>query len=277
MIQPELASLQSNSIPPLVDTHCHLDDEVYDEDLDDILEQSRSRGVCRWINVGFAPHRWCPTLRLAERIPGMSYMLGVHPGHADEWSPVIRDRLLSLIEASRPVAIGEIGLDFFRGETNTSAQERAFQEQLDLAIQHELPAVIHMRAAEDEVLMLLRNRQVLPSLVFHSFEGDPQLRDFVLERGAAIGFGGLATRTSAADLRKIIRTIPLEQIVLETDSPYLIPRGGRGRRNVPGNVAVIARALAQLFGVSPASVAGTTTRNAERIFKGIGKGIGDEA
>jgi TatD DNase family protein len=252
--------------PALIDTHCHLDDDVYAEDLEGVLKESRSRGVDRWINVGFAPDRWDSTLDLTRKTPGMSHMLGLHPGHAGEWSAHVSDRLVSLVASTRPVAIGEIGLDFFRGETNVAAQRRAFDSQLELAVERELPAVIHMRAAEDEVLDLLRSRRVLPRLVFHSFEGSARLRDFVLETGSMIGFGGIATRSSAADLREVIRTILLDQIVLETDSPYLIPKGARGRRNVPGNIPIIADVLAGLLGTSFAEVASATTRNAERIF-----------
>lgn len=250
----------------LVDTHCHLDDDVYAADLESVIEESRSRGVTRWINVGFEPERWHSTVALSNRVEGMSHMLGLHPGHAEEWSPDLRARLESLVTISQPVAIGEIGLDFFRGETNASAQRIAFDEQLDLAVELNLPAVIHMRAAEDEVLGLLKSRRTLPHLVFHSFEGTMRLRDFVVEHKSTIGFGGLATRASAADLRLLIGTIPLDQIVLETDSPYLVPTGTKGRRNVPGNVAAIAKFLARFSGTSVAGVADATTRNAERAF-----------
>lgn len=250
----------------LIDTHCHLDDDVYADELGSVLQDSRSRGITKWINVGFEPDRWRSTISLAKGIPGMFHMLGLHPGHASEWSPELRTCLRSLLATSQPVAIGEIGLDFFRGETNLSTQRTAFDDQLDLAIELNLPAVIHMRTAEDEVLSLLENRRTLPHLVFHSFDGTMRLRDFVVEHGATIGVGGLATRASTPDLRLVLGTIPLDQIILETDSPYLVPKGAKGRRNVPGNVAVIADVLAELLGKTRAEIAGMTTRNAERAF-----------
>lgn len=252
--------------PVLIDTHCHLDGDVYADDLESVIEDSRSRGVTRWINVGFELDRWRSTISLAKGIPGMFHMLGLHPGHADEWSPELRTCLRSFLATSQPVAIGEIGLDFFRDETNVSAQRTAFDDQLDLAVELNLPAVIHMRAAENEVLTLLEHRRTLPHLVFHSFEGTTRLRDFVVEHHSTVGFGGLATRASATDLRLVIGTIPLDQILLETDSPYLVPKGVRGRRNVPGNVAIIAEVLAEFLGKSFTEVAETTTRNAERRF-----------
>lgn len=251
---------------PLIDTHCHLDDERYRGDMERVIEDSRARGVNRWIVVGFAPERWTSTLDVVREVPGMSHMLGVHPGHADDWSPVVTGRLRSLVRNTRPVAIGEIGIDLFRGETNGSRQLSAFDDQLDIALEHGLPAVIHMRAAETEVLNLILSRPTLPHLVFHSFEGSTRLRDVVVDRGFTIGFGGLATRTSAAELRDVIKTIPLDQMVLETDSPYLTPRGVKGSRNVPGNTAIVAGFLAELMDTSLSEVAMVTTTNAERVF-----------
>lgn len=271
MTQSRADNQEAGRLPALIDTHCHLDDEAYADDLEDVLQQSRSRGVSRWINVGYAPNRWSSTLRLMQMVPGMSHMLGLHPGYADEWSSNVSHQLHSLVASTQPVAIGEIGLDFFRGETNLAAQLRAFGDQLDLAVERGLPAVIHMRAAENELLNLLQSRQTLPLLVFHSFEGSARLRDFVLETGSMIGFGGMATRASARDLREVIRTVPLDRIVLETDSPYLVPQGARDRRNVPANVVDIANFLAGMKDASLAHVAAVTTQNAERAF-GLDKG-----
>lgn len=267
MSPPSLGNQESGTPPTLVDTHCHLDDKAYQGVFQRVLDNSRARGVTRWIVVGFAPDRWESTLDVARDVPGMSYMLGLHPGRADEWSPSVSDRLQSLLASTRAVAIGEIGLDFFRGETNSSAQMVAFNDQLDQAVDRNLPAVIHMRSAENELLRLLRSRQALPPLVFHSFDGTMGLRDFIIDNGSVVGIGGLATRTSATDLREVIRTIPLDQMVLETDSPYLIPKGARGRQNVPGNVAVIAKFLAGFLNRPLDEVAETTTRNAERTFR----------
>jgi len=250
----------------LIDTHCHLDDECYAGDLGRVIEDSRARGVNRWIVVGFAPERWNSTLAVVRQVPGMSHMLGVHPSYADDWSPALAAGLESLVASTHPVAIGEIGIDLFRGETNISQQLSAFDAQLDLTIDHGVPAVIHMRSAETEVLRLILSRRTLPHLIFHSFDGSAQLRDVILDHGFTIGFGGLATKRSADNLRDVIKTIPLDQIVLETDAPYLTPRGAKGGRNVPGNVAIIARSLADLLNTSVTEVATVTTTNAERVF-----------
>lgn len=266
-----MSQLDENSASPvvspeLIDTHCHLDGDIFAGDLESVIAESRHRGVTRWINVGYAPERWQSSIALATEVQGMSHMLGLHPGLADVWSPDLRRALESLLLTTQPVAIGEIGLDFFRGETNDSAQQIAFDDQLDLAVERDLPAVIHMRAAEDRVLDLLTNRRSLPRLVFHSFEGTMRLRDFVVDHGSTIGVGGLVTRASATDLREVIRTIPLDQVVLETDSPYLVPKGSRGRRNVPGNLAAVAEILAGVLNKPLAEVSETTTRNAVRAF-----------
>lgn len=259
-------NLDVAAAPALVDTHCHLDDPVFAGNLDDILRESRQRGVTRWIVVGFTPGRWESTIAVATRHPGMAHMLGVHPGSADLWSTATSDALQSVVGSSRPVAIGEIGLDFHRGGTNLAAQLAAFHDQLDIALAHGLPAVIHMRSAETEMLRALEGRTSLPPLVFHSFDGTHALRDFVVDRGQTIGVGGLATRASSGHVRKLIRTVPLAQIVLETDAPYLIPKGSRGGYNVPGNVAVVAAALAGLLEMELQQVATATTRTADRVF-----------
>jgi len=250
-----------------VDTHCHLDDSSFASDLDGVLGQSRNAGVTRWINVGFNAERWPASVDLARRYRGMSCMLGVHPADARIWSDTVRRNLALALENHKPVAIGEIGLDFFRGETNVDTQLGAFNEQLDLAITLGIPAVIHMRSAEPLMLDTLTNRKSLPELLFHSYDGSATLTDWILRAGAYIGVGGLATRSKSGTLQHEIRRVSLDRIVLETDSPYLAPNGFKQRRNTPESIPRIASFLAGLFGIDDATVARQTTLNAERLFE----------
>jgi len=250
----------------LIDTHCHLDDESFAEDLDQVLAESVRAGVRGWINVGFEPARWASTIDLAERTPGMSIMLGVHPSSADAWSDQTRSTLRRRIEETGAVAIGEIGLDFFRPVPDPAVQRRAFIEQLDLALECDLPVVIHMRESEAVMLRLLTDRTTLPPLLFHSYDGGPELTDFILVTGSFVGVGGLATRQKSERLRAELQRIPLAQIVLETDAPYLIPARQRGRRNTPAQVRTIASFLANLTENDDETISTTTTRNAFTYF-----------
>lgn len=256
-------------LPRYVDTHCHLDDMSFDEDVGEVIRSSRAVGVDRCIVVGFSPDRWGTTLDLADRYSGIFVMLGVHPANAPEWTPPTADSLDKLIRQRRPVAIGEIGLDYYRGETNEQQQEAAFSQQLDLAVKQNLPAVIHMRSAESPVIALLNGRTNLPTLVFHSFDGTDRLTDWILDHDAYIGVGGLSTREKSADLRAQLKRIPLERMVLETDAPYLTPRGFHHRRNTPQSIPLIAAHLASLRGCSIQQVAEITTRNAAHLFPAI--------
>lgn len=250
-----------------VDTHCHLDGEEFDADLASVLHRAAEAGVNRWINVGFEPDRWQASIDLAATHPGMAYMLGVHPAHAGEWSPGVELTLRHLIASGSPVAIGEIGLDFFRGETNVDQQVAVFREQLAIAREVDLPVVVHMRDAENEILEVLTGELELPVLLFHSFDGTATLTNWVLEHGAYIGVGGLATRSKAAPLRVQIARVPLNRIVLETDSPYLVPNGFKHRRNTPEAIPWIARMIAELHGSDLARIARETTHNAETLFR----------
>ena len=252
-----------------VDTHCHLDDASFDQDIGDVVARAADLGVDRMIVVGFAPDRWLGSIALAGRYRGLSCMLGFHPGHAQEWSPARHDDLVSLIPSANPVAIGEIGLDFYRGETNLIQQRMAFEAQLALAHRLDLPAVIHMRDAIPEMLDVLGSVSPLPTLVFHSYDGTRVLTDWIIDHGAFVGVGGLATRGKSSDLRSELKVIPLDRMVLETDSPYLVPNGFRHRRNTPESIPAIAAVLADLKGISIECVAAATTSNAERLFPGI--------
>ncbi|MDQ3443059.1 MAG: TatD family hydrolase [Chloroflexota bacterium] len=250
-----------------VDTHCHLDDDSFASDLDAVMDRSRELGVSRWINVGFNPDRWQPSIDLADRFPGMSFMLGVHPGDARRWSDTVHADLKELMERVPPVAIGEIGLDFYRGETNVEQQVTAFQSQLDLALERGLPAAIHMRSAESLVLEVIKSRYKTPPLLFHSYDGSDELTGWILANDAYVGVGGLATRTKSHHIHKQLRRFPLDRLLLETDSPYLVPNGFKHRRNTPESIPRIAAFVASLLDTEAGLIASQTTRNAERFFE----------
>jgi TatD DNase family protein len=253
-----------------IDTHCHLDDDAFAGDIDEVIAGARAAGVCAFVNIGYEPKRWVTTIRLAERFPNVAFTLGMHPQHADAWDKSSSAELARLIDTHRPLAIGEVGIDLFRGETNLVQQQTAFDEQLDLALQHSLPVVIHMRDAEQEVLDVLNGRVRNPPLLFHSFDGSRELVRFIQEHRSVIGVGGLATRAKSESIRQNISYIPMSQIVLETDSPYLIPAKARGSKNTPRTIPVIASHLASWRNTSVDEIAAQTTANAEQFFGKLG-------
>lgn len=249
-----------------VETHGHLDDDAFANDLPRVIDAARAAGVRRFINIGYEPESWGRSIELAQVYPDISYALGMHPNSADRWNNDTATELEHLLRTMSPVAIGETGLDYYREWVDRSSQRAAFRDQLELARQFSLPVVIHMRGnVEDEVIATLADFPDV-RIVFHSFDGSDALRDTALSRGALFGLGGLMTRAGSAQLRETLRAIPLESVVLETDSPYLVPKGVKDRRNSPANLIMIATAVAELYGVPVEQVADQTTSNAAEVF-----------
>ena len=252
--------------PKYIDTHTHLDDELFSDDLEATLADARSAGVSAMVNIGFSPARWTSTLALAQKYPFIRYALGLHPGHADEWSEELFTSLTEMVGRTHPVAIGEIGLDYYWTSENKAIQRASFERQIELAHSHQLPIVIHQRNAAADVHAVLSNTPADLRVVLHSCDGDPALMDLAEERGWLIGVGGLMTRRQSESLRSRLPSFPLEQVVLETDSPYLVPSGVRMRRNTPSSIPLIAERLAGLTGRPLPEIAAVTTQNAERVF-----------
>lgn len=250
----------------MIDTHTHLDDPAFADDLDSVLASSIDAGVNSWVNVGYAPERWETTIALAAVTPGMSHMLGMHPQNVAEWNGETAARLESLLVQSGARAIGEIGLDYAPHAGDHAQQRTVFADQLRLAERLRLPVVIHMRDAENDVLAHLRTLDPAHPVLLHCFDGSRALLDFALERGYLLGVGGLMTRAKSELLRALIQDAPLESLVLETDSPYLVPARQKDRRNQPANIAHIARYMSELRDQPLPEIARVTTNNAIRFF-----------
>lgn len=252
--------------PVYVDTHAHLDDGRFDRDLDDVLSAAAAAGVRHVINIGYRPARWPTTIALARRRSDISFTLGVHPHHADEWSPDIARQLETTAAEERPVAIGEIGLDYFRDLADRAAQRHAFAAQLDIANRLGLPVVLHLRGDVEQDVRAVLASSLPVQAVFHSFDGSRAFAAFMLDRGDVFGIGGLVTRPSHQYLRDIVRDLPLDRIVLETDSPYLTPAGIKDRRNTPANIPRIAEEVAALKALPVTEIAAQTTSTALGVF-----------
>lgn len=257
----------------LVDTHCHVDFDAYDEDRAAVLERAAEVGVSRIVNPGTDLVSSQAAIGLAEKYAGIYAGVAIHPNSTMIWSPEVLDTLERLAVHPKVVSIGEIGLDYYWDKAPKSVQWAAFEAQLALSARLELPIIIHNREASDDVIAILR--KWVPSLpealktrpgVMHSFSASLATAEAALEMGFYLGFTGPVTYKKADELRSVAAHVPLERILIETDGPFLTPHPHRGKRNEPAYVALVAERMAALHNVTLDVFAAITTANAERLF-----------
>lgn len=256
----------------LTDTHCHLDAAEFDADRDAILAAAQTAGVSALVVPAVERAGFERVRDLARRHPACAYALGIHPLYVDRVQPGDLEELARrLASDSAVVAVGEIGLDHFVEDADRSRQHEVFAAQLRLAREFELPVILHVRRAVDEVLRELRRAGVRGGIA-HAFNGSMQQAEEFLKLGFALGFGGAMTWPRALRIRAMAASLPLEAIVLETDAPDIPPQWlGRGR-NSPAELAGIADVLAELRGVDRAEVAARTSANARRVLPRLASG-----
>lgn len=252
----------------LADTHTHLYVSEFDEDRNAVIKRALEKDV-RYFFLPNIDHSSVESLKiLCDQWPGHMFpMIGLHPTSVRENYEEQIEELLGQMQERKYYAIGEIGIDLYWDQTYEAEQRKAFQLQCEKAAQWDLPVSIHMRNSYDVLIEeLQRMNGKRPGGIFHCFTGDEQQAREILDLGFYLGIGGVLTfRNSGLD--KEIRDIPLERIVLETDSPYLSPHPHRGKRNESAYLRLIARKLADVKGVTPEDVAEKTTQNAKDIFK----------
>jgi TatD DNase family protein len=256
-------------VATLIDTHAHLDDVQFAADLPAVLDRARAAGVGPIVAIATTAASSAACLALAARHPGLYATAGIHPNHAAEAAPTGWDETAALAADARVVGIGETGLDRHWNDTPFPIQEDYFGRHLELGRRLGKPVVIHCREAGPDVLRLLRadfDRHGPVRAVMHSFTGDLTLAEACLAMGLYVSFAGMLTYKNAADLRTVAGKLPLDRLLVETDSPYLAPVPVRGRRNEPAFVAHTAACLAGLHGLAPAALAEQTTRNARQLF-----------
>ena len=254
----------------MIDTHCHLDAREFDTDRDAVVAAAREAGVTTLILPsvevsGFPAVRAC-----CQRYPGCHPAYGIHPlyvGAAREDDLyTLRQWLRDEISGEHPpVAVGEIGLDFFVPGHDASRQEQFFIEQLQIAAEFDLPVLLHVRRAVDQVLKCLRHSKVRRGIA-HAFNGSRQQAQAFIDLGFKLGFGGAMTWPRATRIRQLATELPLESIVLETDAPDMSPVWRQGQRNSPDQLLPIAESLAALRFLPLASVLESTTANARKIM-----------
>jgi TatD DNase family protein len=248
-----------------IDTHCHLNHERLRDDLAECLERAIAADVRKMIVVGYDAPSSEEAVKLSLAHAGTLYAaIGIHPHDATTWNDAIAARFRALACTDAVVAIGEIGLDFYRDLSPREQQYRAFQAQLQLAEELNLPVIIHCREAYEETLAILASHP-LPG-VMHCWGGTPEQARWATSLGLALGFGGTLTFPSAHNVRDSATCVALEHLLLETDAPYLAPVPYRGKRNEPAFTRLVAEKLAALRGLDLDLVASITTQNAYRLF-----------
>ncbi len=249
----------------LVDSHAHLDSSDYEGERAAVIARAFTAGIAV-ITVGSDLPSSEKNLRLARRHRHLWAAIGVHPHNAETLNKKVFDRLMRLSRNQRVVAIGEIGLDFYRDLCARDVQRVAFRNQLELSRKLDLPIIVHNREATRDVLSILREVSSSYRGAMHCFLGDRALADEFLELGFHLGIGGSITFEKNDALRKVVKQLPLDRILLETDCPYLAPVPYRGKRNEPCCVRYVADTIAEVKRISVEAVAETTTENAATLF-----------
>jgi TatD DNase family protein len=257
----------------LIDAHAHLDLEHYAGDQAETIERARQIGVERIINVGIDPPRWDSSLKLARRYPGYIFLaLGLHPTdilRAGDPQAAL-ERLEQLIESNRDtvVGLGETGLDYYHEDVAPDIQKVYFEKQIDLAARLDLPLVIHCRDAMPDLLAILKEKAQGLKIMMHCFSGTPEEAGECMALGEKvfISIAGPVTFAKAVERHAVARAVPLDRLLVETDSPFLTPHPFRGRRNEPARVRLVAEKIAELKGLSYDEVAEQTGKNVQRLF-----------
>jgi TatD DNase family protein len=248
-----------------IDTHCHLDFPEFDKDRDEVIRNAESQGIDYIINIGSSLEGSIRSLALASQYRQVYATIGIHPHDADSFNANIQNNIKELAKREKVVAIGEIGLDYYRDFSHQENQRSLFMALVRLAKDLNLPVVIHCRQAQDDVLKILKEALPLKAVV-HCFSGDKNFLDECLALGFLVSFTCNITYKKAQNLRDLVKVIPLEKLLLETDAPFLPPEIQRGRRNEPANVRYLAQEISRIKGVGIEEVAGITSDNAQKFF-----------
>ncbi len=252
---------------PIIETHCHLD-YLDTEALEDTLARSREVGIERIITIAVSPDNLDTVLALANTHADVWGTQGIHPHEAAAFDADVLARVAEGAAQARILAIGEIGLDYHYDHAPRAAQHAAFEQQLQLACDLDLPVVIHTREADDDTRAILANftDKLQRKGVIHSFTSSLALAEFCLGEGFSLGFNGIATFNRADNVREVVAATPLEQLLLETDAPYLTPVPYRGKPNAPFYLPFIAERIAQIKEVPVETLLGHAHANSEALF-----------
>lgn len=251
----------------LFDSHAHLDDEKFDEDREAVIQRAIEHGITGIINVGASMASSARSIALAEHHRNIYAAVGIHPHDAKDALETDYEQLAHWTELEKVVAIGEIGLDYYYDFSPKEVQRTVFIRQLDVARQTGMPFIIHDRDAHGDILDILKREAKGLKGVLHCFSGSLEMAREVIKMGLYVSIAGPVTFKNAAKLPDIAAQVPLERLLVETDSPYLTPHPYRGKRNEPAYVKLVAQQVADLRGMDFHELAKATSENVKTLFK----------
>jgi len=252
---------------PIIETHCHLD-YLKELPLDEILSKSGGIGVERVITIAVSPDNLEKVMEITHQHEQVWGTQGIHPHDAELYNDQVEAVIRSNLDDQKILAVGEIGLDYFYDNADRSVQRAVFEQQLAIAVEKKMPVVIHTRDADEDMQAILKNfvNDMPNKGVIHSFTSGIALAEYCLGEGFNLGFNGICTFNKAENVREVVGITPLEQTLLETDSPYLTPMPYRGKENAPFYLPFIAEKVAEVKGVSVEEVLKQTYQNSLKTF-----------
>lgn len=250
----------------IIDTHAHYDDEQFDIDREELLSSLESDGIAAVINASASVHSWDKVLELTKKYPFVYGMIGVHPDEIGELDEESFARMEKLVSESKIVAVGEIGLDYYWDKESHEQQKEWFIRQLNLAREKNLPVNIHSREAAADTFEILKEYGQGLKAIIHCYSYSKEMAMEYVKMGYLIGVGGVVTFKNAKKLKEVVQAVPIDQIVLETDCPYLAPTPYRGKRNSSLYLPYVAEAIAELKGMTAEEVIKQTEENARRFY-----------
>lgn len=253
----------------IFETHAHYDDECFDVDRDILIEKLFQKNICNIINVGASIESTKTTIALAKKYENMYAAAGVHPSDIAGLNEETLAWLKEQTKDPKVIAVGEIGLDYYwdKEEDVQKAQRYWFAQQMGLARESQLPVIIHSRDAAEDTMRVMKevHAEEIPGVI-HCYSYSPEMAKEFIKMGYYIGVGGVVTFKNAKKLKETVMQIPLERILLETDSPYMAPEPHRGSRNDSGNLVYVAEKIAELKGITAKEVENATLANARKLF-----------
>ncbi|NIM94374.1 MAG: YchF/TatD family DNA exonuclease [Anaerolineales bacterium] len=263
----------TQNLASLIDTHCHLTFNAFNKDRLEVIGRAKDVGVHKIVIPGTSLESSREAVILAEAHPELFAAVGIHPHNARHWDDTYKEALMSLADSPKVIAIGEIGLDYYRDRSPHDVQREVFQNQLDLAAELDLPVIVHNREATEDVMeriqswaTRLNGDRKSYAGVLHAYSADLDTASKAVDAGFYIGVAGPITYHKADELRKTVANVPTSRMLVETDSPYLTPHPYRSKRNEPANVTLVAEQLSTVIGSNLQEIAQSTSHNAMKLF-----------
>jgi TatD DNase family protein len=250
----------------IIDSHCHLDYEPLINDINQVLQNAKNNNITHLLTIGTGLNSSKKVFEIVEKYNNIYGSIGIHPNSTTN-NLADLDGLLSIKKKSKKIiAFGETGLDYFYKKSEKKDQLYSFEKHIELAISERVPVIIHTRDADEDTLSVIKKYHLKTKFLIHCFTGSLVFAKKLLELGCLISFSGIITFKKSSDLRSVVKYVPIEKMLIETDSPYLSPDPFRGKSNEPANVKIVAENVALIKDISFQRVANATTRNFKKLF-----------